>query len=42
MTKTTKKAANSFWVTAITVGILACLGGVAYTFFLIQQEASEE
>ncbi len=42
MIKTTRKAANSFWVTAITVGIVACLGGVAYTFFLIQQEASEE
>ena len=33
---------SAFWVTAITVGILACLGGVIYTFIMIQQEAGQD
>lgn len=33
---------SAFWVKAITAGILACLGGVVYTFVMIQQEASQE
>ncbi len=37
-----KSGASSFWVIAMTLGILGCLGGVAYTFFMIQQEAGQE
>tara|TARA_R110002110_G_scaffold362241_1_gene572028 strand:- start:99109 stop:101193 length:2085 start_codon:yes stop_codon:yes gene_type:complete len=37
-----KSGASTFWVALMTVGILACLGGVAYTFFMVQQEAGEE
>ena len=42
MIKTIKMGASSFWVIVMTLGILACLGGVAYTFFMIQQEAGQE
>lgn len=42
MIKTMKMGASSFWVIVMTLGILACLGGVAYTFFTIQQEAGQE
>ena len=37
-----KSGASGFWVIVMTLGILACLGGVAYTFFMIQQEAGQE
>ena len=42
MTKTVKSGASSFWVVVMTLGILGCLGGVAYTFFMVQQEAGQE
>lgn len=42
MTSAKKSAASSFWVSVISVAILACLGGVIYTFVMIQQEAGEE
>ena len=42
MTKTLKSGASSFWVVVMTLGILGCLGGVAYTFFMVQQEAGQE
>ncbi len=42
MIKTMKMGASSFWVIVMTLGMLACLGGVAYTFFTIQQEAGQE
>ncbi len=42
MTKTQKRGASSFWMTVMTIGILACLGGMGYTFYMIQQEAGEE
>lgn len=42
MAKATKSGASSFWVSVITLGILACLGGVFYTFFMVQQEAGQE
>ena len=41
MTNLIKKGTTSVWVTIMTAGILACLGGIAYTFYMIQQEASE-
>lgn len=37
-----KKGTSSVWVAVMTVGILACLGGIAYTFYMIQQEAGED
>lgn len=37
-----KSGASSFWVIVMSLGILACLGGVIYTFFMIQQEAGQE
>ena len=37
-----KSGTSSFWVIVMTLGILACLGGVVYTFFMIQQEAGQE
>lgn len=37
-----KSGTSSLWVKAITAGILACLGGVVYTFVMIQQEAGQE
>ena len=37
-----KSGTSAFWVTAITLGILACLGGVVYTFIMIQQEAGQQ
>jgi len=42
MTKSNKKGTSSVWVGLMTVGILACLGGIAYTFYMIQQEAGED
>ncbi|MDG1945016.1 MAG: methyl-accepting chemotaxis protein [Halioglobus sp.] len=42
MIKTMKMGASGFWVIVMTLGMLACLGGVAYTFFAIQQEAGQE
>lgn len=42
MTKTLKSGASSFWMVVMTLGILGCLGGVAYTFFMVQQEAGQE
>jgi methyl-accepting chemotaxis protein len=30
------------WVSVVTLGILACLGGVFYTFFVAQKEAGQE
>lgn len=37
-----KGGASTLWVTVITLGILASLGGVFYTFFMQQQDAGEE
>ncbi len=42
MIKTNKSGSSTFWVSVITLGIIACLGGVAYTFFLSQEEAGQE
>ncbi len=42
MINTTKSGASTFWVVVMTLGILGCLGGVAYTFFMVQQEAGQE
>ena len=42
MSKSIKNGASTFWVAVMTIGILACLGGVAYTFFMVQQEAGQE
>ena len=42
MSNTNKSGTSTFWVSAITLGILACLGGVVYTFMMIQQEAGQE
>ena len=42
MSKLIKSGASSFWVIVMTLGILGCLGGVAYTFYMIQQEAGQE
>ncbi|RLA48447.1 MAG: hypothetical protein DRQ97_04230 [Gammaproteobacteria bacterium] len=42
MSKVMKSGVSSFWVIAIAIGILGCLGGVAYTFFMVQQEAGQE
>ncbi|MEP4486250.1 MAG: methyl-accepting chemotaxis protein [Halioglobus sp.] len=42
MTKAIKGATSTLWLTVISVGILACLCGVGYTFYLIQQEAGQE
>ena len=37
-----KNGASSFWVVVMTLGIAACLGGVLYTFYMIQEEAGQE
>jgi len=42
MSKKMKNGGSSFWVIVITLGILGCLGGVFYTFYMIQQEAGQE
>jgi len=42
MTKGIRGATSTLWLTVISVGILACLCGVGYTFYLIQQEAGQE
>ncbi|MFT6274055.1 MAG: methyl-accepting chemotaxis protein [Halioglobus sp.] len=43
MTNTTAKKYNSnLWVGLMSTGILACLLGVGYTFYMIQEEAGED
>ncbi len=42
MSNKMKNGASSFWVIVMTLGILGCLGGVFYTFYMIQQEAGQE
>ncbi len=42
MSNIKKSGSSTFWVSVITLGIIACLGGVAYTFFMIQEEAGQE
>ena len=42
MTKYTKSGSSTFWVSLISAGILACLAGVLYTFFMIQKDAGQE
>jgi len=42
MSKTLKNGASSFWVIVMTLGILGCLVGVGYTFYMIQAEAGQE
>ena len=42
MTKPTKSITSSMWVSVVTLGILACLGGVFYTFFAAQKDAGQE
>ncbi len=42
MTKITKSGSSTFWVSVISAGILACLAGVLYTFFMIQKDAGQE
>ena len=42
MSKSIKSGSSNFWVIAMALGIFACLGGVAYTFFMVQQEAGQE
>ncbi|MFT6050517.1 MAG: twitching motility protein PilJ [Halioglobus sp.] len=43
MTNTTAKKNNSnLWVGLMSAGILACLLGVGYTFYMIQEEAGED
>ncbi|MEM9255767.1 MAG: methyl-accepting chemotaxis protein [Pseudomonadota bacterium] len=37
-----KKGTSTFWVVVMTLGILGCLGGVAYTFYMVQQETGQE
>ena len=42
MSNKTKMGASSFWVIVMTLGILGCLAGVFYTFYMIQEEAGQE
>ncbi|MFT4613125.1 MAG: twitching motility protein PilJ [Bacteroidia bacterium] len=42
MSKMLQSKAASFWVILMTLGIVACLGGVVYTFYMIQEEAGQE
>ena len=42
MTNYTKSGSSTFWVSLISAGILACLAGVLYTFFMIQKDAGQE
>ena len=42
MNKLKLKGATSMWVGIMTFAIVACLGGIAYTFYMMQQEASAE
>ena len=42
MTKLIKNGTTSMWVGIMTIAIVACLGGIAYTFYMMQQEASED
>lgn len=42
MSKKMKNRTSSFWVIVMTLGVLGCLGGVMYTFYMIQQETGQE
>jgi methyl-accepting chemotaxis protein len=42
MTNKLKSATSNVWVIAMALGILGCLGGVAYTFTMVQQESGQE
>ncbi|MBE9538698.1 MAG: methyl-accepting chemotaxis protein [Proteobacteria bacterium] len=42
MTKLIKNGTTSMWVGIMTIAIVACLGGIAYTFYMMQQEAGED
>ena len=42
MSKLKTAGTSSVWVTVIIVGMLACLAGVVYTFYVAQQEAGTE
>ncbi|MFV0276982.1 MAG: hypothetical protein ACK5HY_07335, partial [Parahaliea sp.] len=42
MIEVKKIKASSIWVGLIALAILACLGGVIYTVFMIQRDAGEE
>ena len=42
MIKTEKIGASKVRALLMGLGILACLGGVAYSFFIIQQESGQE
>ncbi|MEM1112858.1 MAG: methyl-accepting chemotaxis protein [Pseudomonadota bacterium] len=42
MIKLQKYGSSTYWMTAISAGIAACLIGVVYTFFKIQQEAGDQ
>ncbi|NQY03834.1 MAG: methyl-accepting chemotaxis protein [Halieaceae bacterium] len=42
MSKPKTAGTSSVWVTVIIVGMLACLAGVVYTFYVAQQEAGTE
>jgi twitching motility protein PilJ len=42
MSKTGKSGASTFWVSVMAMGILGCLAGVAYIFFMIQLEAGQD
>jgi methyl-accepting chemotaxis protein len=42
MSKTIKQGTSTFWVIVMTFGILGCLAGVGYTFYMVQKEAGQE
>lgn len=42
MSNTLRSRAASFWVIVMILGILGCLGGVVYTFYMLQKEAGQE
>ena len=39
MSNTLRSRAASFWVIVMILGILGCMGGVVYTFYMLQKEA---
>ncbi|GAB5451375.1 MAG: chemotaxis chemoreceptor PilJ [Halioglobus sp.] len=41
MSTKTKSRTSNLWVIVMTLGILGCLSGVMYTFYMIQQEAGQ-
>ena len=41
MSTKTKSRTSNLWVIVMTLGILGCLSGVIYTFYMIQQEAGQ-